>query len=244
VNRTPTTASESKPHRARLALCLLAGLFPGSCGSGDQPAADPGLVLEIDGLRISAEELADFEDYFRELDPTMGRNYRIGELLDQFVLPLHLARRAFGEERARARDLATSLAALVGNGGYTELVKRGEVHGGYQPESPFGRNQLPMPVARYAFDERHLFQVSPPIEVPQGFCVIATYKLLQGVSTVQDRVEAYVVLFDTQSTGGFSTWYKAEKQRIGDRVTYVHPDYRDALPPWVKTNQVSQRMKR
>lgn len=208
------------------------GLILCACGPEDQPSPPPGVVLEVDGLEITAEELAQFDDYFESLDPTMGRNYRTREFLDQFVLPLRLAQRAFPEDRAEKRQRATVLAEAIGNGGYSALVERGEVYGGYKPDHPYSRNDLPLPVARFVFDENHLFQVSPPIEVAQGFALIATYRLMQGISTVQDRAEVYFVPFYTLDSSQFATWYEVQKDRIRNRVTYVHPDYRQALPSW------------
>lgn len=215
-----------------LAPAALGALLP-SCSS-EQASPPPGVILEIDGLRVTAEDIADFEDYFRELDPIMGRAYRTRELLDQTVLPLLLARRAFAEQRASEKRKAETLREMIGDGGYYELSGRGEPYGGFQPELPFGRNSLPRAVARYAFDDHHLFDVSPPIEVSQGFCLIATRRILRGTTTVEDQVEAYVVPFYTHAGQEFADWYEREKERVGHLVTYVHPDYREVLPPWVK----------
>ncbi len=218
-----------------LPLYLIA-LIHCACAPDDQPSPPPGagVVLEVDGLQITAEELRQFDDYFENLDPTMGRNYRTRELLDQFVLPLRLARRAFAEDRAEKRQRATVLAEAVGNSGYAGLVERGEVYGGVKPDHPYSRNDLPLPLARFAFDEDHLFKVSPPIEVAQGFALIATFQLMQGISTVEDQAEVYFVPFYTLDSAQFATWYEVQRDRIRNRVTFVHPDYREALPPWLK----------
>ena len=213
---------------------ICAALILWGCAPEEGPTRPAGLALEIDGLQVTIDELHSYDDYFRELDPSMGRNYRTSELLDQFLLPLRLAQRAFPEQRAEARAEAAALAEVVGDGGYQELVRQGDVLGGFKPERPFSRNQLPLALSRYAFDADHVFLASPPIEVAQGFCLIATYRLHQGITTVEDQVEAYLVPFYTHSGALFASWYKAEKQRIRNRVTYVHPDYREALPPWVE----------
>jgi hypothetical protein len=215
-------------------LFICAALILSGCTPDEEPVHPAGLALEIDGLQITVDELKRYDDYFRALDPTMGRMYRTSELLDQFVLPMRLAQRAFPEERAKARVEAAALAKLVGNGGYQELVRLGEVLGGYKPDKPFSRNQLPLALTRYAFDEENVFKASPPIEVPQGFCLIASYRLHQGVTTVEDLVDAYQVPFYTHTNSVFATWYETEKHRIRNRVTYVHPDYRGALPAWVE----------
>ncbi len=215
-------------------LICLAALTQAGCAPDGEPAHPAGLALEIDGLQITIDELNSYDQYFRELDPTMGRNYRTSELLDQFLLPMRLAQRAFPEERAKARVEAAALAEVVGNGGYQELVRLGAVLGGFKPDKPFSRNQLPLALTRFAFDEDNVFKASPPIEVPQGFCLIASYRLHQGITTVEDQVEAYLVTFYTHDGSVFSTWYETEKHRIRNRVTYVHPDYRGALPAWVE----------
>ena len=45
----------------------------------------------------------------------MGGAYRTRELLDQFVLPLHLARRAFAEQREEQRARAHEFRDAIGD---------------------------------------------------------------------------------------------------------------------------------
>ena len=84
----------------RLAAAL--ALTTAACGTATEaePAADPDLLLEVDGLQLWREDFDPLDRYLAEMDRTLGRKYRRRALLENHFLPLLLAERAFAEERA------------------------------------------------------------------------------------------------------------------------------------------------
>lgn len=221
------------PH-ARAAAAVLAACLAHACGGPEHPPEpDAGLLLSLDGgaLEVRAADLEPFEAYFEELDPTMGLDYRRRELLDQHLLPLLLARRAFGPRRAELGAAAAALRAVADNS--IELRRKGGLAGGFEPEHPLTRNELPMPVAMWAFRPEHLGAVSPPIETARGFVLIAPLELLPGLTPVADRLRAYIVPFETDRAEDFDRWLGAARQQLAGRVDHVDPALRRALPRWL-----------
>jgi hypothetical protein len=215
----------------------LAALVLGACGGeGRQTTSqppDPDLLLSLDGGRIQvrAAEAAPFLEYLDGLDPTMGRNYRLRELLDQHLLPLALARAAFGPERQALRERAEALRAVADNS--LELRRKGELVGGLEPAEPLSRNDLPLPVAAWAFRPENLGAVSPPLETPQGFVLIAPLDLEPGLTAVTDQLRAFVVRFEHQDRDSFDAWLGRARQGLVGRIDHVAPTCRAALPLWL-----------
>ncbi len=230
---TPLRRARAGGLEAVLAFAVLGA----AAGCGD-PAASaraappaPGVVLDVDGLQITKEQIAAFDAYFDELDPSMGRRYRTRVLLDRYLLPLAIARRDLATERAAAERHAKGLADVAGN--YLELREKGAIAGGTEPERGFGRNDLPFPVARWAFAPEHLLQASPPIETPEGFVVIATKDIIPGTTRVGDRALAFLVPFLTHSDTDFERWLGERKRALKGHVRYVAPELQDCLPHWL-----------
>lgn len=230
----PPIRRRTRGHRACAAgLACLAALAAGCGEAGEpRPRPDPDTILEVDGLRIQRAEIVELEDYLRSVDSRAGR-LRIAAKALELLIPLHLARREFAESRATLRERAEALRRVVGDGGYPELVLKSRMVKGYAPPRPFARHELPLPVARWAFDESELGSVSPVLETPQGFCLVATREILRGVTRAADRADAYLVTFYTHDAKEFGAWWSAARARLAGRVTYVHPDYVRALPPWL-----------
>lgn len=210
--------------------CLAAPVT--ACGEAGTARSHPDTILEVDGLRIRQDELSELADYLRGVDARAGR-LRIAAKALEHLIPLHLARREFAGPRAELRARAEALRDAVGNGGYPELVVKSRLVGGYSPPRPFARHELPLPVARWAFDEARIGSVSPVLETPQGFCLVATREILRGVTRTGDRADALLVPFYTHSAKEFGAWWTHARARLRGRVTYVHPDYVRALPAWL-----------
>ncbi|MDP6929003.1 MAG: hypothetical protein QF412_04805 [Planctomycetota bacterium] len=216
-------------------LPLLTLIGCSRCQPPDQVDPPPDLLLELDGMSFTRSEVEEYGRYIREeVDHRIGQLALTETVLDKVLIPMKLARRAFPEQRAQKEKHARALSTYVGNQGVAELAARGHTLGGYRPESPLTRNSLPLPVSRYVFDESNLGQVSPPIEVPQGYCVIASYDLERGLTRVSDRADVYQVPFYTHGGDDFAAWYQGAREALKGRITYAHPDVLDGLPPWLK----------
>jgi hypothetical protein len=203
------------------------------CAPEPDQQAPPGLVLECDGLRIWEHEIEPLLAYVHSVDRRTGRLSAVTGILDGHLIPLKLAERAFPEQRNQQRELAAGLRAVIGNGGYPELVARGRAMG-RDPCREVMRHQLPAAIAAWAFDPEHVGEVSPVIEVPQGFTLVSTFEVEQNTTRVTDRAETCQIAFYTHDAAEFGRWYEAQKARLAHAVTYLAPDYEGALPPWME----------
>lgn len=215
----------------------LALLLASLAACDGRPAPEPGppapdVVLEVDGLRISQQDVTAFDAYFHELDPHMGSDYRTRELLDRHVIPLALARRAFASQRAEFATRARELRSVADNA--LELERKGRLAGGFVSDPPLTRNALDLAVARFAFALENIGAASPPIETPRGWVLIAPLDIDQGLVPLMDRVRAVVVPFHTHESTEFDAWLLAAKKALAGKVTWVDPGLRNALPPFLE----------
>ncbi|MDA0372670.1 MAG: hypothetical protein O2865_02690 [Planctomycetota bacterium] len=223
--------------RGLVGLLALGALLT-SCGDGAAEPAAPGLpegvIASFDAGRIvvRSTDVDPLLAYLEELDPTMGRKYRFRELLDQHLLPLLLARDAFPTERAYALGAARSLREVADNS--LELQRKGVLVGGEAPEQPFARNDLPMPVADFAFRPENLGAVSPPIETADGYFLVAPLDLEPGLTPVADRARIFVVRYPTHAAEDFDRWLAPAKAALANRLDGVDPQFADALPRWIR----------
>lgn len=216
-------------------VAVAAGALPSCSREENEPAptAPEGLVLEFDGLRIWEHEVEPLRQYIAGIDRRAGRITVLTMLLDDYLIPLKAAQRAFAEQRAAKRELAEGLARAVGNEGYMGLLQKGRAVAGEEPDTFSTRIDLPLPLAQWAFADDNLGQVSPVLETPQGFSIISTEQIDRGTTRRDDLAKVYQVSFHTHDPEAFSKWYSAIRTELASTVTYVHPDYRRALPPWM-----------
>lgn len=214
-------------HRTLAAACLLA--LTACEKQPTQPTRDPDLLMVVDGIEVRISELEPFVAFYDFL-PENSRNSKIRRILTDYLLPLRLSQRTFAKEREQLRataqaltEVATNLAELENHVGDGRLKRR---HGEYQ------RLQLEPPVAIFLFDQLMTGAVSPPIEVPQGYVVVACRGIKQAPLVLEDMCDSVQVAFTTHDTmAAWRIWNDDEMARIAKLVTYLHPDYRDALPP-------------
>lgn len=242
MHRTPSTPTRrSRRHRgnrrpwAAWLAALLCLLFAG-CGeqSPAAPPADPPTgpqdpLLVVDGVTITFADVEGPQRFLASLYPQAGRATKLRRVLEEHVLPLALARRAFAAEREAQRHLAVELCSVAGN--VYELEQHARLRRLARKVS--GPRDLDLPLAEFLFDPLHLLAVSPPIEVPRGFVVAAAFELMESALTIDDRCDALMVGFFTHDTTAFKEWLAAEQQRVGSLTTWVHPLYRDAMPSWI-----------
>lgn len=218
--------------RFALGLTLVAGVGAAFLfATCKEPAAPPPKeLLVVDGLTI---ELAELDPYVQFLDsylPEGGRKAKVRRVLEEHLLPLHLARRAFAAERAEQFRRATDLCTVATNVAELEVQSKSVPD---RTRKHWSRSQAKLPVAMFLFDPLHTGAVSPPLEVPHGWIVAAAYAIEQSALTVDDHVDALQVAFATHTADRWTEWVIAEQRRIADKVTFVHPDYREAMPPWL-----------
>ena len=194
----------------------------------------PDLILELDGMRFWRHEIEPLLDQLLAVNPRRGRVSAAVGILDTHLIPLKLAERAFAERRREMRERAEALARVVGNGGYPKLVAVGRQVAGDPPEELSPRSAFPLPVAAWAFDDDRIGQVSPVLASAAGFSLVSTYRIERELSSDGDLVEAFHVSFPTHAPEELAAWLALAKTDLAGKVSYVHPDYRRSLPPWLQ----------
>ena len=218
--------SRHRPHLLRTLALLLAAASTGCSEKGPAPS----LLLVIDGISIQLDEVEPYVRFLDEFVPEGGRKTKVQRALEEQLIPLRLAQRAFPNERASLLAQAQTLCGVATNAIELEQHAKALEH---QRRAHFARLHAKLPIAMFLFDPLKLGSVSPPIEVPEGWSVVAGFDMRQGALALDDSVDALQVAFYTHGGRDWSQWLDAEKLRVADKVTYVHPDYVHALPDWV-----------
>lgn len=224
-------------------LLALSGLVP-ACEREPEAAApqaspddaarpgDEEKLLVVDDLVVTFGELGPLVAYLDDLYPEYSYRAKLRAVLDQHWLPVRLARRAFAERRAELARQAGDLAEVADN--VHDLESRGVDLGGSRSPRPLVRKEVELPVAAWLFDAANLGGVSGPIEVPQGFKVVAAFDVDRSALAADDRVDAFQVPFFTHDMKSFMDWLNSERERVSGKVTYVHPEFTDVLPEWLR----------
>jgi len=217
-------------HRRNSALGALA-LLLAACG-GNAPAPESRL-LAVDGIEIALSEVEPYIEFLSSFMPNAGRKTSVQLVLDQYLLPLRLAQRAFPALRAEQRARAEALCSVA-----TNVVELEQCAEGLPPHMKdvraVRRPHAQLPVAIFLFDQMLQGSVSPPIEVPTGYFVVGCLEMHESQAVLEDYCKALQIGFVTHSRADWEKWIEAEHARVADKVTFVHPDYRDALPTWLK----------
>ena len=221
--------------RSALALASFA-LTACGCDQTATPAPRSGVVLEIDGIEVRDAELKPLLDYIEASGERTGRNFAMQIVLERHVLPLRVAQRAFAAQRAELKVRADAfLRSVIDSGGADpQLRSKGQLLGGETSPGLLSRTGMDLAQAAYCFVADNLGVVSPVIELPRGYCVVSFSDHKPGVERSGDLVNAYQVPFYTHTRLQFEDWWAAQKKALADKLTYLHPDYADALPPWIK----------
>lgn len=214
-----------------VALCLLTVLAGCRKQVALPPEPAPGdRLLTVDGIDVTFGELQPYSDFLGRYWADSGRRARIGKIVDDLILPLRLAQRALARERQQLLERARALSAVAGNA--IELEQHGKALGVRKNVTP---GRVDIPTAMFLFDEARIGSVSPPIEVPQGFLVCAAFQVDHAAVAVDDIADAFIVGFTTaRDQVSWIEWLGEQQRAITDKVTYVHSDYRDVLPHWLK----------
>ncbi|MFK7740002.1 MAG: hypothetical protein AB8H80_06725 [Planctomycetota bacterium] len=226
----------TKPHLFRTtalaAASICCAVLAGSCG-GKKPAPEPAeqRVLVIDGITVTFADLEPYTEFLGGYLPESGTKTRNMQALMSHVLPLEASRRAFADERKVQYERAKALCDVATN--VLELEQQTElmVH---RKRSNLVRAKAPMPVGIFLFDPLNTNAVSPPIEVPSGWFVVGSFDYFESPLVISDYVDALQVGFITHTSREWFAWWEEAKVGLGQKVTFVHPDYRDEMPEWVQ----------
>ena len=194
------------------------------------PKNDPRLLV-IDGIEITFADLDPYYEFLTKNRPELGKKTKYVWAMREHVLPLKVAQRAFPKERAEQLARAKDLCEVATNIYELEQQSRLIEH---KTRSNLTRQSAMLPVAMFAFEPENTNAVSPPLELAQGYFVVSTYELNESPLEIAGYVDALQVGFVTHTSKVWRTWWEEEQLTMGQKVTFVHPDYRDDLPPWMK----------
>jgi hypothetical protein len=219
-----------RPHALLPILILVAALTAGCSKEAPAPAADNRLLV-VDGIVVTMDDVAPYLAFLDSFLPEGGRKAKLRRVLEEHLLPLRLAERAFPEQRREQLARAEGLVQVATNA--AELEERSQaIH--HRSRHSTSRLTPRLPVAMFLFDQSRWGSVSEPIEVPNGYIVATVFELKDDSAlALDDYVDALQVGFLTHEIADWMAWLDTEQRRIGDHVTYVHPDYREAMPEWL-----------
>ena len=218
-----------RPKTPLLALALATSLAPIGCGDQAPPATDR--LVVVDGIEIRLAEVEPYVQFLDSFIPEGGRKTKIRRVLEEQVLPLRLAQRAFASKRREQLDRALALCTVATN--VAELEAQTKVFED-KTSKKVSRMQAKLPVAMFLFDELKVGSVSAPLEVPFGYIVAGCRGLETSAVALDDAADALQIGFATHPAAEWQSWIDAERKRVASLVTYVHPDYRDAMPAWLQ----------
>ncbi len=216
-----------------LVATLTSSIFLGCNGKdpGPAPPPAPGVILEVDGIRIMRQEVDDWYAYVEGYQPTAGRKQAIAFFIETHLLPLRAAERAFAAERSQALERAQGLRSVAGNS--LELADKAAQLPEYVAASNYARTDLEPAVAPFAFALENLGRVSDPIPTPRGFVIAAAVDLIPGGTTFSDRVRLCRVDFWMSSGQEYVDWLRDLRSKLQGKVTYLDPEFEHAIPNWL-----------
>jgi hypothetical protein len=189
-------------------------------------------LLIVDGITITFGDVLPLVDFFDTLSREGSRRTKMQRVVEEYSLPLQFARREFQQQREKELAQATGLRSVAGN--VLELEEKSKA---FRARREWVRpRDVEIPIARFLFDKLHQGAVSDPIELPQGYTVVGSFELVEAQLVFDDRCDALQVTFYTpqlQDAQSYGLWLRALQKRLDKKVTWYHPDYRDAVPSWL-----------
>lgn len=219
-------------------FCLLLAALPGCGGCSKDPSprtpipaqapAPTDRLLVVDGIVITFADVQPFVDYLDTIYADHSRRTKIRRILDEYVLPMRLAQRAFPEQRREQLERANALRGVADNA--VELQAKAALF--HPARKNWGRRDVELPVSQFLFDTTRTGAVSEPIEVPHGYKLVAALDLAEAAVVGDDLVDGVIVPFVTHDVPAMARWYDEQKSKLS--ASWIHPDYRDAAPEWLK----------
>ncbi|MEQ1631986.1 MAG: hypothetical protein ABL997_06410 [Planctomycetota bacterium] len=199
-------------------------------GSTDATLNPDDVLLVVDDVTITYGDVKDQVEWLDQIAPEYSLRKKIQKVLPEYTLPVMFARREFGPSREKLFELAKTVRAASGN--VEELEKNGSDR--TFRRATITRGDVEVPVAAFLFEPTNIGAVSQPIEVPGGWMLVSAVDLKQARVPMEDLCEAVQVGFFTHDAKFWREWKQDLKARLQKRVSYVHPDYRLAMPPWLE----------
>lgn len=209
-------------------------LFPLVALLGATACSDPPVetrLLVLDGMVVNLADVEPFVAFMDQWAPEIGRKTKVMKVLEQHLIPLYLARRHFGPQRAEKLEQATAMCAVATN--VKELEQRSQLLTD-KVQRDEARSTVSLPEGMFLFEPLNQGAVSRPIEVPQGWHVVGSFELTERALAMDDVAKALRVAFDTHTAGQWYEFYEAQKKLLADKATFVHPDWATAIPEWIK----------
>lgn len=187
-------------------------------------------ILCVDGIDFTYADVQPFVEFYDRFYPKWTLAAKVRRTLDAYLLPLRFAQRDFKAERAAVLEQARGLVTVAGN-----VVELEQKAGPTGKRKSLTMQQLELPLAVFLFDRSKIGSCSPPIELPQGCSVVGAFDVVDGGVLGDDVVDAMQVPFFTHADkDDFDKWLARLRPRCADKVSYVHPDFRNAVPEWLK----------
>lgn len=238
MNRNLQDRTSAATFAAACALLLLAPACSKDAPQTDTTPTPPAqqelkpddVLLVVDGITIAWKDVQPHVAWLDEFAPEYSLRKKIQKVLPEYTLPVMFARREFADLRRAQFELATTVRAASGN------VEELDKNAGERPHrrERISRGDVELPVAAFVFEPTNVGAVSQPIEVPAGWMLAGCADLNQTRVPMEDVCECVQVAFFTHDAKFLREWKLELKTRLKDRVTYVHPDYRLAMPPWLQ----------
>ncbi len=194
-----------------------------------QLAADT-LLLTLDGIEFRWGEAAAFISFYDSIYPQWSLRTKLRKVLEDHLVPLRLAQRAFPELREEQLQKARAMQSVCGNA--LELARKAE--GLHHRRGEVGLQLVEVPVAMFLLDRARLGSVSDPVELPQGYMLCGALDLREGGVVGDDLVDAVQVPFQTHDHPTFRKWLDEQQAALATKASFVHPDYRNAMPVWLE----------
>ena len=187
----------------------------------------------IDGVTFTRGQVEPLLRHFREMEPTLGRNHVVREIFEQHLIPATFLAREFPEKVAEQKQRADALAQTLGQASFDDLVARAHRMPGFERREDAIREHVAIPERIWLFDDLNVGRASPVLTVPRGFSVVAAQSKTPGPTTAYDRADVCLVHFHIHGAKAHNTWLTDLRQRLAKKPAFVHPDFRDAVPPWL-----------
>ncbi len=216
----------------RIACCLLpAGLAAfGLVVACSEPPPETRLLV-LDGIEIKLADAMPFVEYMDTYAPDIGRKTKLMNVLERYLIPVALARRQFGAQRAEKLQQAEAMCAVATN--VVELETKSELIA-EKVKRDESRATMSPPEAIFLFDPLRTGEVSRPIEVPQGWYVAGAFDLKPRSLAMDDIVSSLRVGFVTHTAKQWYDYYEEQKRLLATKATFVHPDWVTAMPEWIQ----------
>jgi hypothetical protein len=188
------------------------------------------LLLTLDGIEFRWGDASGYVSFYDAIYPQWSLRTKLRKVLEDHLVPLRLAQRAFPELRAEQLQKARAMQSVCGNA--LELARKAE--GLHHRRGEVGLQLVEVPVAVFLLDRARLGSVSDPIELPQGYMLCGALDLREGGVVGDDLVDAVQVPFQTHDHPTFRKWLDEQQAALARKASFVHPDYRNAMPVWLQ----------